>query len=375
MNKENKRNRIKDLYLPPMIPMDVCLGEGIVDLVSVIIPTYNRDYILDKSLDSVLMQDYPHFEIIVVDDGSTDHTSELMDKYVRQYPDKIKLVKKTNGGLVSARNEGLRHARGEFIAFQDSDDIWLQGKLSNQVNVLKKHPEVVIAWTLINVVDKNGKMTHENDINIAYNVYNVIDLDKCFPRAGTLDYGKEKISYRKGEIFKTLFLGNMVHPPVAFLRRTAIQKTGGLDQTYHYAGEDYEFFWRISLLGEGAMVEKAGMLYRMGADDQMTAKDLLLFVALGYEKAITARLKKFPGVFETLGKEVVHKHLAGAHAWVVTSEFSSAFGKKLNGVRAFFDLFRLSTTDALKLVPFMAAYTLPTTLRGPLKSFIRKVRF
>ncbi|MDD4973345.1 MAG: glycosyltransferase [Bacteriovorax sp.] len=374
MKTENKRNRIKDMYLPPIIPMDVCLGDGVVDLVSVIIPTFNRDYILDKSLDSVLMQDYPHFEVIVVDDGSNDKTDELMEKYLKQYPGKIKFVKKTNGGLVSARNEGMRHAKGEFIAFQDSDDIWLQGKLSNQVAILKKHPEVVIAWTLINIVDEKGRMTHENDINTAYNVYNIIDLDKCFPRIGTLDYRNEKVSYRKGEIFKTLFLGNMVHPPVAFIRRTAIQKTGGLDQTYHYAGEDYEFFWRLSLLGEGAMVEKAGMLYRMGADDQMTSNELLLFVALGNEKAITNRLKNYPGVFEALGKEVVHEHLAQAHAWVVRSEFSSAYGKKSNGFRAFFDLFKLSYKEAFKLIPFVIAYHFPVKMRTPLISFTKRLR-
>ncbi|MDO9181798.1 MAG: glycosyltransferase family A protein, partial [Bacteriovorax sp.] len=368
MKAINKRNRIKDLNRPPMIPMDICLGEGIIDFVSVVIPTYNRDYILGQALESVLMQDYPHFEVIIVDDGSTDTTTALIEKYLVLYPDKIKYIKKENGGLVSARNEGMRHTKGEFIAFQDSDDIWLQGKISNQVALFKKHPEVVIAWTLFNIVDENGKVTHENDINTAYNVYNIIDLDKCMPRAGQLEYANEKINYRKGDIFKTLFLGNLIHPPVAVVRRSAIQKVGGLDQTYLYAGEDYEFFWRVARLGEGALIEKAGMLYRMGSGDQMTSPDLLLFVALGYEKIITSRLKSYPGVFETIGEGIVQKQLIGAYSWVISSEFTSTYGLKSNGRKTFLKLLRFSFKDALKLVPFILFYNLPFSLRSFIKS-------
>jgi glycosyltransferase involved in cell wall biosynthesis len=238
------------------------------------------------------MQDYPSFEVIVVDDGSNDNTEQLMARYLKQYPDKIKYIKKPNEGVLSARNEGMRHAKGEFIAFQDSDDIWLQGNLTNQVTVLKMHPEAVIAWTNIHIVDEKGNLTHENNIGAAYNVYNIINLDKCFPICGAFTYKNEMVAYRKGEIFRTLFLGNMIHPPVAFMRRTAIQKTGGLDKTYRYSCDEYEFFWRLSLLGEGIMIEKPGMLYRMGAEDQLTAKDLLVFIALGNFNIFNLKIKK-----------------------------------------------------------------------------------
>jgi glycosyltransferase involved in cell wall biosynthesis len=369
----NKRNLIKDLYKSPMIPMDVCQGPGIADMVSVLIPTFNRDYILYKSLDSILAQDYPLFEIIVVDDGSSDKTSEVMERYLREYPDKIKYIQKPNGGLVSARNEGMRHASGEFIALQDSDDIWLQGKLKNQVAIFKKHPEVVINWTQTHIVNEDGVMTHENGIDFAYNVYNNVHFKNFLPRVGTLEYDGEIIPYKKGEIFTAFFLGNMVHPPVAMMRRSAIQKVGGLDQTYHYAGEDNEFFWRVSALGEGAMVEKAGMLYRYGAPDQMTKSDLHVFIALGYEKIINDRLRRYPEKFKSLGESVIQERLIAASEWVVTSEFSSLYGNKKNGLRAYRKLLQQSPKQAVKLIPFMIAYALPEKIRIVLVKLLKKI--
>jgi glycosyltransferase involved in cell wall biosynthesis len=365
---KNKRERIKNLSHAPMIPNDLCLGNGIKDLVSVIIPTYNRDYILGKSIDSVLMQDYHNTEIIIVDDGSKDNTKTLVETYLKKFPKKIKYIEKVNGGLVSARNEGLRHANGEFIAFQDSDDIWLQGKLTNQVAVLKKHSEVAIVWCSIHIVDENENIIYKNDLSKAYHVYNIINLDQQLPKIGELEYQTEKISYRKGNIFSTLFLGNLIHPPVAMMRRLAIQKAGGLDQTYHNAGEDYEFFWRISEFGQGALIENAGILYRMGAQDQLTSNELLVFIALGYLKAIHDRLKRFPDKLKSLGDKVIQNKLIEAYIWAIKSEFTSTFGSKRNGLSLFLDLLIISTKYSSQLVPFMVIHSLPLFLFKPLKN-------
>jgi len=107
--------------------------------VSVIIPTYNRAYCIKDAIDSVLAQSYCGCELIVVDDGSTDNTSEI----IASYGSKVKYIRQENAGVSSARNRGIREARGEWIAFLDSDDIWLPEKLAIQVEGIAKHPEAV----------------------------------------------------------------------------------------------------------------------------------------------------------------------------------------------------------------------------------------
>jgi len=104
--------------------------------VSVVIPTYNREKILHKTIESVLQQTYQDFELIIVDDGSTDNTKMLVLEYVEQYKDQVHYVYQEHKNAACARNIGIKHARGEYIAFLDSDDIWLPTKLEKQVNYL-----------------------------------------------------------------------------------------------------------------------------------------------------------------------------------------------------------------------------------------------
>src|ERR1700678_2753337 len=103
-------------------------------LVTVIIPTYNREALLGRELDSALAQTYPCKQIVIVDDGSTDGTAAL----VKQYPD-IEYVYRENGGQAAARSTGLEHARGTFIASLDSDDVWEPIFLERSIAAMEAH--------------------------------------------------------------------------------------------------------------------------------------------------------------------------------------------------------------------------------------------
>ena len=105
-------------------------------LVSVIIPAYNCVEFVSHAINSVLKQNYENKEIIVVNDGSTDDTPDVLESF----GDQITVVNKENGGAPTARNAGLRIARGKYIAFLDADDLWLDGKLTMQVRYLEEHP-------------------------------------------------------------------------------------------------------------------------------------------------------------------------------------------------------------------------------------------
>lgn len=122
-------------------------------LISIIVPTYNRSKYIIPALNSALMQAYDNVEIIVVDDGSTDDTAQKLIAY----GDRIVYLYQPNSGEAAARNTGISHSKGELIAFLDSDDIWLQGKLERQAEFLADHPEVGMVASHAIVIDDHGE--------------------------------------------------------------------------------------------------------------------------------------------------------------------------------------------------------------------------
>jgi len=122
--------------------------------VSVVIPTYNRARFLCEAINSVLNQTFRDFEVIVVDDGSTDNTAELLSRY----SDSIHYVRQDHRGRSHARNCGIQLARGEYIAFLDSDDIWLPDKLERQMTLFKEDPDFGLVHGAVEVIDEEGKI-------------------------------------------------------------------------------------------------------------------------------------------------------------------------------------------------------------------------
>jgi glycosyltransferase involved in cell wall biosynthesis len=120
-----------------------------VPKISVIIPTYDRAHCIKDAIDSVLAQSFQDFELIVVDDGSTDNTAELL----AGCKDCLRYIKQENGGAAHARNAGIKASRGEWIAFLDSDDTWEHEKLKIQIEDLRLHPDVVAHMVDAIVVD------------------------------------------------------------------------------------------------------------------------------------------------------------------------------------------------------------------------------
>ncbi len=173
-----------------------------IPTVSVVIPTYNRAHLLGRAIQSVLDQTYRDFELIVVDDGSTDNTEEVVEglsdervKYIRH---------EKNKGGAAARNTGIKAAKGQYIAFQDSDDEWLPEKLEKQMKVFETAPtEVGVVYTDMQRINKNGKpeywhsprVTNGSLINPKTSDYQVMGLGiqstlirkDCFDKVGLFD--------------------------------------------------------------------------------------------------------------------------------------------------------------------------------------------
>jgi hypothetical protein len=130
-------------------------------LVSALVPVYNYGRYLGRTLDSALAQDYPpeKLEIVVVDDGSTDDTPDVLAGYEARYPGRIRSVRQENAGFIAATNATFTHARGELLAFLDSDDLWPVQKTREQVSIFRKHPEVGLVYSDAELIDPYDAVT------------------------------------------------------------------------------------------------------------------------------------------------------------------------------------------------------------------------
>jgi glycosyltransferase involved in cell wall biosynthesis len=347
-----KHDRTKLLGGAPIIPK-ICEGPGEPGLVSVLIPSYNRGYIIGKSIESVLAQTYRPIEIVLVDDGSTDETRAVVAKFGSA----IRYIYQDNSGLPAARNTGLAAAQGEFIAFQDSDDSWLTWKLQVQVALMQRFPELALVWTDMTAVNPAGRVVRETHLQTGYHAYQKIKLGEYLSNVGLVkdvcpDAPPDvaQTSYRYGDIFSPMFMGNLVHPPTALLRRTHVCRTGGLDETFAWAGEDYEFFWRVCREGLGALVEAPSMLYRVDAEDQMTNPAFHVSIARGYLLALQRRLEQDRHRIK-LPQQVIRRQLAEAYGWVAEALLAGD-GHRAAGYFLKSLLLHPTQKRALTLLPF-----------------------
>lgn len=125
-------------------------------LVSIIMPAYNAERFIQPTIDSVLAQTFQDFELIVVDDCSIDQTNELIRVYALNDVRVIPLQNARNSGVAATRNYAMSKARGEWVAFLDSDDLWRCDKLEKQLALVKEHPEAVVSYTASSFIDAEG---------------------------------------------------------------------------------------------------------------------------------------------------------------------------------------------------------------------------
>ncbi|MBP1741124.1 MAG: glycosyl transferase family 2 [Deltaproteobacteria bacterium] len=195
--------------------------------VSVVIPTYNRASCITRTIDSVFAQTYGDYEIIVVDDGSTDNTREVLGRY----GNRIRYIHQPNSGVSSARNTGILSARGEWVAFLDSDDEWVRTKLERQIQIAIQYPSAVASVTNASIV-----------------ISEQTELDLFKTRGFQFDSSHPSLIVRP----LSLIIDLQPFTPSLFVLRQALLSEGLFDISMNLY-EDYDMMCRIALAGAWAI--------------------------------------------------------------------------------------------------------------------------
>lgn len=192
--------------------------------VSIILPTYNRGHLIQRAIESIRRQTYHFWELLIVDDGSTDNTKDIVAEIAAADTRVHYYRQQQNKGVSAARNEGIRQSKYEYIAFQDSDDIWKEDKLEKQMKVFADKPEVGLVYCSYEGIKVDGTKVSVPDVS-----------------AGAYDL--------QGWMYSRLLVGNVIGGPTAVIRKDCLEKCQVQGQFFDEnltCLEDWELFLRIA---------------------------------------------------------------------------------------------------------------------------------
>jgi glycosyltransferase involved in cell wall biosynthesis len=241
-------------------------GSASAPRVSIVVPTFNGACWIEQTLDSALRQSYRDFELIVVDDGSTDNTADLIGKY----GSRLRYIRQANSGPAVARNTGIRNAKGAYIALLDADDVWEADKLERQVKILDEFDGVGLVFSDYRPMGV------------------VVDYKKGFARAPVLaripkrQLGPGAVLLDRPSVFEDLLQDFFSWTSTLLLRRSCIDRAGLFNTGLRYAGEDWQFCLQISKFCQFAYIdaclvsrrEHISSLSKQGRDDAEVLKVL-----------------------------------------------------------------------------------------------------
>ncbi len=205
--------------------------------IAVVIPVYNRVETIARAIESVLAQSFAPKEIIVVDDGSSDATSEVVKMY-----DEVSLLRQKNMGVSAARNNGVMMAASEWIAFLDSDDTWHRDKLKKQAAFHKKHCDILISYT-----------------------------DETWIRNGVHVKMPKKFSKSSENLYERSLSHCIIAPSSVMIQKKIFDKMGGFDESLEVC-EDYDLWLRILKCHQIGLINEKLIVKYAGHDDQLSMK-------------------------------------------------------------------------------------------------------
>lgn len=213
--------------------------------VSVVLPVYNGARYLAEAIESVLAQTYPHWEIVAVNDGSRDHSNEIVGRYLESR--RVKYIEQSNQGVARARNTGIAHSCGEFIALLDQDDVWLPDKLEKEVAFLDAHREAALVHARVSCIDGAGMPM------------------SC---KGWIYVGPDA----SGLCAEQLLSGNRIAPLTVVIRRSCLEQVGVFEPAFEPA-DDWQLWLRVAARFPLGFLDATVARYRV--HDANESKNLL----------------------------------------------------------------------------------------------------
>ncbi|MCI0493416.1 glycosyltransferase, partial [candidate division KSB1 bacterium] len=208
--------------------------------ISVIIPTYNRATVLEHAIESVLRQTYQNIELLIVDDGSTDHTRQVVEKYQSH----VTYLSQLNKGPAAARNFGIQNSQGDLICFLDSDDRWVENKLKVQVDLILSDPDIKICYT-DEIWMRHGVRVNQKHVHRKYSGW---IYQKCLPLC-------------------------IISPSSVMIHREVFGRVGLFDESMTVC-EDYDLWLRISRFYPVTFIPKPLIIKYGGHRDQLSQQFL-----------------------------------------------------------------------------------------------------
>jgi glycosyltransferase involved in cell wall biosynthesis len=246
--------------------------------VSIVIPAYNVGKYLPDTLESVWHQTFTDFEVILVDDGSTDNTKEWVSQIKNP---RFKFISQTNQGASAARNRGILASQGEYIAFLDADDLWAPTKLETHVSFLEQNPEVglVCSWTAM--INAQGQPT-----------------------------GRLLKPVADGNVYRKLLVQNTIDCPSTVIRRRCFDRVGLFNTSIRY-NEDWEMWIRIAKFYQFSVIKEPLVYYRQHPNN--VSKNWRQ-MQLGFNKVIKSAFENAPKELQHL-KKPSYSHANLVLAW------------------------------------------------------------
>jgi len=269
--------------------------------VSIIMPAYNSELFIGEAIRSVLQQTYKDYELLIVDDGSTDSTRSIVEGYCDKHPERIKYFFTGNEGASAARNHAITKAAGRFIAFLDSDDIWIPNKLEIQIECFNENKNIDLLYTNALYIDSSGK-----------------DLgDRLYAR-------KEEMQYKPDEMFDHLLLRNFIPMSSIIIRCEVVNKAGLFDGSFRNT-EDIDWLLRVVRRHSACGINSSLIKYRLHATNSSKEFDIVHRSSI---EVIKKNITLYPEVVKKLGGKLSRvlskKHYDCGYALFEKNDFKEA---------------------------------------------------
>ena len=247
--------------------------------VSILMPVYNGEKYLSEAIESALAQTYQNFELLIVNDGSTDNSAAIIKPFLKD--SRVIYIEQKNAGVAAARNTAIKHARGQYFGFLDQDDLWLNNKLEVQIAALEQDESVALVHSRQDFIDSHGNK---------------------------IDY--EWITGGSGYCFRDNFIKNRIAVLTVLIRKTIIDEIGLFNEQLSGA-DDYEMWLRITLKYPIKYIDQALAFYRF--HDNNVSKDSFRMTITDL-KAINTILSDYPEALKLAGKNTVRARLHELHS-------------------------------------------------------------